>query len=609
MSNNYVQVPPNSTGVKLQTFENTVGGNTVDAEAVSLVDTAGASILGTAGSANADVLTVQGISGGTPVPVSGTVTAANASVGTVGATTPTSATLVGGTNGTDLEPLTVDGSGNLKVVGTGTAGTPAGGVLTVQGASGGTVIPFNLTQVSGTNLPIGQQSVLGSLPVVLPAAQNAVGPTGATAPTTATEIGIIVGGNLVGVSSSNPVPVSNTPASGAIFEVSPTSAANTATNPFFERLTDGTTALTAAFSAYGTAPTGTEVMGVNAYITNTPAISGTVTANQGTAAANTAGWPITAGGLAESTAAWTSSTTVNTALQVNTAGYDSIVVTLNQGSTISGGVVTFEVSDTTAFTNAYTVIAILNATALSNAVGGSAYTLVASTNASFNVNVAGWAAFRVRLSTVITGTATVNVGITASAATNITSVGLVGAPTVGIKSLSASAALADNQANTNFLVSSAQANDPLAVGDWIYGGAFSGTANTALQGWSKERTSTVFKTVQATASGNTAVWTPGTGNKFRLLSVLIQITDNCATTSGGVVTISLQDGTTAMPIAVDVFVPATGVTTAIGEGLSQMITLGAFGILSATANNVLNVNLSATITGGNVRIIAMGTEE
>lgn len=48
------------------------------------------------------------------------------------------------------------------------------------------------------------------------------------------------------------------------------------TNPIATTISDGTNVITAAISAYGTAPTGTEVMGVNAYITNIP------TVNQGT---------------------------------------------------------------------------------------------------------------------------------------------------------------------------------------------------------------------------------------------------------------------------------------------------------------------------------------
>jgi len=48
MSNSYVQVPPDSTGKKMQTFENTVGGNTVESEAVTLVKSSDNSEIGTA---------------------------------------------------------------------------------------------------------------------------------------------------------------------------------------------------------------------------------------------------------------------------------------------------------------------------------------------------------------------------------------------------------------------------------------------------------------------------------------------------------------------------------------------------------------------------------
>lgn len=53
-------------------------------------------------------------------------------------------------------------------------------------------------------------------------------------------------------------------------------AAVSKTNPIATTISDGTNVITAAISAYGTAPTGTEVMGVNSYITNAP------TVNQGT---------------------------------------------------------------------------------------------------------------------------------------------------------------------------------------------------------------------------------------------------------------------------------------------------------------------------------------
>lgn len=134
-------------------------------------------------------------------------------------------------------------------------------------------------------------------------------------------------------------------------------------------------------------------------------------ASQGTAAASTAGWPVIGGNIAESTGAWTSATSANTAITLTTAGYNAVFVTLNQGSTITGGVVTFEGSDTAGFTNAYTTYC----SQVNSATFATSYTLVQSANQAFVCNVSGYAAFRVRLSTVISGTGTINVGAQATA--------------------------------------------------------------------------------------------------------------------------------------------------------------------------------------------------
>ena len=115
---------------------------------------------------------------------------------------------------------------------------------------------------------------------------------------------------------------------------------------------------------------------------------------------------------AETTAAWTSATAGNTTLALTVTGYGSVVVAINQGTTITGGAVTFEISDTVAGTNWYPVSTVTSFSALPSA----AYVFVASTNVAFQLNVAGAIQFRARLSTVITGTATINIGITANAA-------------------------------------------------------------------------------------------------------------------------------------------------------------------------------------------------
>ena len=81
-----------------------------------------------------------------------------------------------------------------------------------------------------------------------------------------------------------------------------------------------------------------------------------------------------------SDAAWTTSTGSNTAVTLisNTAIYNSILVTLIQGTTISAGAVTFEMStDNSAW------IGVQGVAVGTTALMGPSYTLVASTNAAF----------------------------------------------------------------------------------------------------------------------------------------------------------------------------------------------------------------------------------
>lgn len=65
-----------------------------------------------------------------------------------GAVAPTSSILVSGSDGTNLRFISTDSSGRQVVIGAGVAGTPAGGVVSIQGVSGGTVVPISIT---GTN--------------------------------------------------------------------------------------------------------------------------------------------------------------------------------------------------------------------------------------------------------------------------------------------------------------------------------------------------------------------------------------------------------------------------------------------------------------------------
>ncbi|HWP96393.1 MAG TPA: hypothetical protein VN426_06050 [Syntrophomonadaceae bacterium] len=109
--------------------------------------------------------------------------------------------------------------------------------------------------------------------------------------------------------------------------------------------------------------------------------------------------------------------------------------------------------------------------------------------------------------------------------------------------------------------------------------------------WDRLRQTNVHKFGNPTASGDNAIWTPTSGKKFRLLGISLQ----CGATDVNVV---FKDGSTAIS------------PTLYGKA-NQWMDLSALfqrsnGILSAAANNVLNLNLSA---GNPVAVWLAGLEE
>lgn len=115
-----------------------------------------------------------------------------------------------------------------------------------------------------------------------------------------------------------------------------------------------------------------------------------------------------------------------------------------------------------------------------------------------------------------------------------------------------------------------------------------------------------FASGVASAAGNTAVWTPVAGNKFRLMCISVEVTGNATMSAAGEEVITLQDGTTGIPgFTWNVFVPSTALNTR-----GQLYTSGTVcfpnGLVSSTANNVLNVNLGTALTAGHVVVRAWG---
>ena len=134
--------------------------------------------------------------------------------------------------------------------------------------------------------------------------------------------------------------------------------------------------------------------------------------------------------------------------------------------------------------------------------------------------------------------------------------------------------------NWAFLKAENGGNAPLAIVQTAFGGST----------WDRVRIPNVFKTiagVAVTAGTPVNVWTPATGKKFRLMGYALGLT-----VAGAVI---LLDNTTE--------ILRTAIKPA-NDGMSSP-PMGN-GILSAAANNILKVNVTAT---GTVHGFVFGTEE
>jgi hypothetical protein len=116
-------------------------------------------------------------------------------------------------------------------------------------------------------------------------------------------------------------------------------------------------------------------------------------------------------------------------------------------------------------------------------------------------------------------------------------------------------------------------------------------------------------TAQAYLSGNTALWTPAAGKRFRLKRLMATIPGDAYAGAPGPVTLSFQDGTTPIGIAFQFYLPAAAPNVAGCLLVTPWLDLGD-GYLSAAIGNALNANLSLTIAGaGAAQIIVAGVEE
>ena len=191
---------------------------------------------GVAGTPAGGVLTIQGDPAGEPIPITGSISATNPSVGPTEDPVPTDATQIGGSDGTDLQAVRVfdldtdpgteynlgisirlpaaggsvaggTGTNPLRIDPTGTTAQPVtdnGGSLTVDttqlpAALVGGRLDANVGAWLGSTAPtVGQKAMAASLPVVIASDQSAVAVSGTVTANIGTTNGLALDATLTG---------------------------------------------------------------------------------------------------------------------------------------------------------------------------------------------------------------------------------------------------------------------------------------------------------------------------------------------------------------------------------------------------------------------------
>lgn len=120
----------------------------------------------------------------------------------------------------------------------------------------------------------------------------------------------------------------------------------------------------------------------------------------------------------------------------------------------------------------------------------------------------------------------------------------------------------------------------------------------------------IYKQVYANQVGVTPVWTPTPGKKFRILKIItVTLTANVSQAVAGLLLLKLQDGAIDLPFQWETWVPSVaGSSAGPGFNIATNVDLGN-GYLSVAVGNVLNINLQASVQGGQVNVIVTGIEE
>ena len=361
----------------------------------------------------------------------------DASDGTIGNAIPLVAGLSGAENPSgDLEPLQVNAQGALIV--SATVGAPTGTQTVIVSGTSTVIVSGGTVDIAGTSTV----TVAGSVTVAATGTQTVTiaGSVGISG-TPTVEVAGIVGTSTVTVAG--------------VTEVSPTSAANTRVNPFFNEITDGTNVM-GTMVAFGSNPGTALALNVNAAIqqgtvalagTSTVTVAGTITvaatgtqtvAVVGTSTVEVAGIAGTptvevAGILGTSTVtvagavtvAATGTQTVTVAGSIGISGTPTVEVAGILGGTValagtstvivSGGTVDIAGTSTVTVAGTVTVVATGTQTVVVSGIVGTSTVEVAGIVGTSTVTIAGVSTVNVQGhagstldSTVVPGTAPTN---------------------------------------------------------------------------------------------------------------------------------------------------------------------------------------------------------
>lgn len=262
-------IPANTRGILSE------GSDGTNARSI-LVDSSGRQVVvgaGTAGTQTGGVLTIQGDPSGTPIPISGSISATNPSVGVTGSTIPGDATFIGGTDGTNLRGVAAINttpagteyalvtrnipSGTQAVSGTVTSNIGTTNGLALDSSVNGILLAQNST-TSGQLGPLVQGAVTTSSPSYT---------TAKTSPLSLTTAGAL---RIDGSAVTQPVSGTVAATQSGTWTVQPGNTANT--TPWLLTISQGGNSATV---------TASNALKVDGSAVTQP-VSGTVTANAGT---------------------------------------------------------------------------------------------------------------------------------------------------------------------------------------------------------------------------------------------------------------------------------------------------------------------------------------